>query len=82
MKKRLQPVRMWVVAVITALLLTLFLPPLGSVVAQSSPVARQSPPQVAGRSLANTGLTLVPIVLAGLFLVRMGIIIRRLGEDE
>ena len=83
MKSRiLGSVRLWMAALVTAVLLTLFLPPLGSVVAQRSPVANASPARVAGRSLARTGLNLVPIALGGLFLVRMGVLIRRLGEKE
>lgn len=90
-----QRVGMPVVALATALLLTLFLPPVGRVVAQSSPPVEsaQAKSTVAGASTARaaapaskaslpkTGAGVVALGLAGLFLVRLGIIVRRLAEE-
>ena len=90
-----QRVQMAVVAVATVVLLSLLLPPLGTVVAQSSPPvdATQAKATVAGASparagaqaskpnLPKTGANVVVLALAGLFLVRMGIIVRRMAEE-
>lgn len=91
-----QRLGMPVVAVATVVLLALFLPPLGRVVAQSSsPVhtVAQASGTVAGASparagappsrgsLANTGRNVVALAVVGLFLIRMGILVRRMGED-
>ena len=84
-----------VVALATVLLLSLFLPPVGRVVAQSSPPvqAAQTKATVAGASTARpaaqsskgnlpkTGAGVVVLTLAGLFLVRLGILVRRLAEE-
>lgn len=88
-----QRVGMPVVALATVLLLALFLPPVGSVVAQSSPPAQTAQATVAGAStaraaapaskgsLAKTGGNVVALALVGLFLVRLGIVVRRLAEE-
>ncbi len=81
-----------VVALVTVVVLSVFLPTIGSVVAQSSPPA-QTAATVAGVSTARagaqpskpnlpkTGANVVVLALVGLFLVRAGILVRRMAEE-
>lgn len=82
------------VAAVTTLLLMLLLPPMASVVAQSSSGTEAAAQRTAaaastGRpggstggkgSLAKTGVNTVALVVLGLFLIRAGILVRRLSE--